>query len=267
MQSNKYAGRESDDPSLMNITNVIHQRHIPSKYSPQNNLYFDKQGSSQMGNHNQSEGGLAQNSFTPYKDEQSDQYDDLQEPSPQDQYELAQSNQKYYSHNNMKNFDPLSTDKNHEYHDQRMNGNSDLNMKPHNANNSHIMGHNMSHSDNIMDIDSDVNKHFNSDLDVENINDNSTNKEDIVHHQNLIQKRVQTNNNNMNNEDADNSQDKNSQDEDNNGGILPDQIDEIWKDQPLINPLLYKPASKPPVIREGDWLCPDSTCSSKIFHI
>lgn len=27
----------------------------------------------------------------------------------------------------------------------------------------------------------------------------------------------------------------------------------------LINPLLYKPASKPPVIKEGDWLCPDST--------
>lgn len=27
-------------------------------------------------------------------------------------------------------------------------------------------------------------------------------------------------------------------------------------DLPLINPLLYKPASKPPVIKEGDWLCP-----------
>lgn len=28
----------------------------------------------------------------------------------------------------------------------------------------------------------------------------------------------------------------------------------------LINPLLYKPASKPPTIKEGDWLCPDPTC-------
>lgn len=27
----------------------------------------------------------------------------------------------------------------------------------------------------------------------------------------------------------------------------------------FVNPLLYKPASKPPVIKEGDWLCPDST--------
>lgn len=31
------------------------------------------------------------------------------------------------------------------------------------------------------------------------------------------------------------------------------------KDLAMINPLLYKPASKPPVIREGDWLCPDPT--------
>lgn len=27
----------------------------------------------------------------------------------------------------------------------------------------------------------------------------------------------------------------------------------------FVNPLLYKPASKPPVIKEGDWLCPDPT--------
>lgn len=39
-----------------------------------------------------------------------------------------------------------------------------------------------------------------------------------------------------------------------------DTIDELLKDLPLINPLLYKPASKPPVIKEGDWLCPDPTC-------
>lgn len=32
---------------------------------------------------------------------------------------------------------------------------------------------------------------------------------------------------------------------------------EDFGDLALINPLLYKPASKPPVIREGDWLCPD----------
>lgn len=31
------------------------------------------------------------------------------------------------------------------------------------------------------------------------------------------------------------------------------------QDLAMINPLLYKPASKPPVIREGDWLCPDPT--------
>jgi hypothetical protein len=32
----------------------------------------------------------------------------------------------------------------------------------------------------------------------------------------------------------------------------------------FVNPLLYKPASKPPVIKEGDWLCPDPTvCPSK----
>lgn len=31
------------------------------------------------------------------------------------------------------------------------------------------------------------------------------------------------------------------------------------KDLSLLNPLLYKPASKPPIIREGDWLCPDPT--------
>ena len=38
-------------------------------------------------------------------------------------------------------------------------------------------------------------------------------------------------------------------------GSLKDDI----KDLSLINPLLYKPASKPPIIREGDWLCPDPT--------
>jgi hypothetical protein len=37
--------------------------------------------------------------------------------------------------------------------------------------------------------------------------------------------------------------------------------DEEYRDLPLVNPLLYKPASKPPVIREGDWLCPDPTVS------
>ena len=31
------------------------------------------------------------------------------------------------------------------------------------------------------------------------------------------------------------------------------------KDLEFVNPLLYKPASKPPVIKEGDWLCPDPT--------
>lgn len=31
------------------------------------------------------------------------------------------------------------------------------------------------------------------------------------------------------------------------------------KDLDFVNPLLYKPASKPPVIKEGDWLCPDPT--------
>lgn len=35
--------------------------------------------------------------------------------------------------------------------------------------------------------------------------------------------------------------------------------EDLLKDLPLINPLLYKPASKPPVIKEGDWLCPDPT--------
>ena len=29
------------------------------------------------------------------------------------------------------------------------------------------------------------------------------------------------------------------------------------KDMDVNNPLLFKPASKPPVIREGDWLCPE----------
>lgn len=38
-------------------------------------------------------------------------------------------------------------------------------------------------------------------------------------------------------------------------GSLKDDI----KDLSLLNPLLYKPASKPPIIREGDWLCPDPT--------
>jgi len=33
------------------------------------------------------------------------------------------------------------------------------------------------------------------------------------------------------------------------------------KDHDMINPLLYKPASKPPVIREGDWLCPSAAVS------
>jgi hypothetical protein len=37
--------------------------------------------------------------------------------------------------------------------------------------------------------------------------------------------------------------------------------DEEYRNLPLVNPLLYKPASKPPVIREGDWLCPDPTVS------
>lgn len=37
------------------------------------------------------------------------------------------------------------------------------------------------------------------------------------------------------------------------GGNLKEDLNDLA----LINPLLYKPASKPPVIREGDWLCPD----------
>ena len=36
-------------------------------------------------------------------------------------------------------------------------------------------------------------------------------------------------------------------------------LDSQLSNLPLINPLLYKPASKPPVIKEGDWLCPDPT--------
>lgn len=40
------------------------------------------------------------------------------------------------------------------------------------------------------------------------------------------------------------------------------------KDLNMINPLLYKPASKPPIIREGDWLCPDPTVSfSRFFEL
>lgn len=38
-----------------------------------------------------------------------------------------------------------------------------------------------------------------------------------------------------------------------------EENDESYRNLPLVNPLLYKPASKPPVIREGDWLCPDPT--------
>jgi hypothetical protein len=32
----------------------------------------------------------------------------------------------------------------------------------------------------------------------------------------------------------------------------------------FVNPLLYKPASKPPVIKEGDWLCPDPTVCDRV---
>lgn len=39
------------------------------------------------------------------------------------------------------------------------------------------------------------------------------------------------------------------------------------KDMKMINPLLYKPASKPPIIREGDWLCPDTMVSKLLILV
>jgi hypothetical protein len=38
-------------------------------------------------------------------------------------------------------------------------------------------------------------------------------------------------------------------------------VDDI-NNREFVNPLLYKPASKPPVIKEGDWLCPEPTVGS-----
>lgn len=44
------------------------------------------------------------------------------------------------------------------------------------------------------------------------------------------------------------------------GGLDDKGMDpENLKGLDFVNPLLYKPASKPPVIKEGDWLCPDPT--------
>jgi hypothetical protein len=257
MNANKYTPTEGQDPSLSNITNVMQSKPNMGKNSDQKGQFGQHLSNNQTGNRNQKEGALYQKGFTPYKDAESDQYDDILEASPKDQFANTPNDKNYYQNKTYQNNAQLQSDNLASPAPDAHRFNNNFNQRRQFDSN---MGQ-RSFADQTPQGQGPPMGHDQTEIQTE---DENTLDAVFEAHNDL-----QDSGEKMRNMDSEGEEmgpqgvmEQNSQNEDENGNILPDQMEEIWKDLPLINPLLYKPASKPPIIREGDWLCPDSTCSS-----
>ena len=276
--------KENQDPinSINNGNNNINTKNPANKqFVEKTAVETSRANMINNSNRSQKDNSIYQQNYTPYKEQESDQNDDL----------LEQSNEKF---NNMASINnKISTEKKRRSDTKMLqvpNSGSALRKRDLGLNELNtVEPENYDSQDmEINMIDSDVNTEENM-FRGQNVNNMAANnmrtgnprfQNNLPQDQQLFNDGYEiemTENDNMEYSEYNMRQDDNmneeiqnyGEDDDENAGdnVLPDQMDEIWKDLPLINPLLYKPASKPPVIREGDWLCPDSTCSSKFCFL